>query len=796
VACAAAIVLPLIPLGEAHADEPAAAAPAQSDNADSNGDNTGSLEEVVVTARRRSESLSRVPAAITAFNSEQLLERSIRTDADLQLVTPGLTIRETQGNNSLTYSIRGQTADTFSGSPTAVVTYLNEVPLSVNGASTFFDLDTVQVLKGPQGTLFGRNATGGAVLYTSAKPTNDTAFQVRGRVGNLQLREADGMINVPLISGKLLMRAAFAVIDRDGYIHNLFDNETLGQIRRQSGRLTLTYLPVDGVDNTFMFQYDHTAGTNTGASYTYSVYPCGATHNGFALTCSSGLLFGPTLDSIAGPGAWAAYLAAHPKAFAPGLLAYVDEQRQLGYYTTDHPAGAAHRGLDWMATNTTTVELAENLQFKNILGVSQSQTDSQQPQLGAPFVTILTSNVTSGLQGNQLGIHSISEEPQLQGKAFGGALSYIAGVYVQRLRTDTIWPQTYFDLTPIIPPATVTNAFRIWNKTDAVYAQGTYDLAALTGVNNLRFTAGVRWTRENVSIQQLPEATYTYGLPGQQKTFQDPSWEVGLEYQATQALFTYLKTRGSFRSGGFNGAAPPKNASATGGGDIFDSEHTQDVEAGLKFRGSAFGRPVTLNVDAYNQWIQDVQRVEFPPDPTGASASIAVTANVPSAVVRGIEFESSIVPVSGLQVGASGSFTDAHYTNGLINLFGKPYRYGPFADTPRTSGVLFAQVDLANRGGIGAFNLRGELYAQSGQYFSNAADSIAPDTRLPGYALLNGRLGWTDIMGSGVSAALYGKNLLDRGYFVGGMTLAAALGHNAADVGEPRTYGLEVSYRY
>src|SRR5262249_49665994 len=160
---------------------------------------------------------------------------SIRTDADLQLVTPGLTIRETQGNNSLTYSIRGQTADTFSGSPTAVVTHLNEVPLSINGASTFFDLDTVHVLKAPQSALFGRNATGGAVLYTSAKPSNDTAFQVRGRVGNLQLREGDGMINVPLLPGKLLLRAAFDILDRDGYIHNLFDGATLGQIRRQSG---------------------------------------------------------------------------------------------------------------------------------------------------------------------------------------------------------------------------------------------------------------------------------------------------------------------------------------------------------------------------------------------------------------------------------------------------------------------------------------------------------------------------------------------------------------------------------
>jgi iron complex outermembrane receptor protein len=796
---AALVAVMLVPAADAFADEGSADAggPDRTDaTAATDTGNPASLEEVVVTARRRNESLSRVPAAITAFNSEQLVERSIRTDADLQLVAPGLTIRQTQGNNSLTYSIRGQTADTFSGSPTAVVTYLNEVPLSINGASTFFDLESVQVLKGPQGTLFGRNATGGAVLYTSAKPTNETALQIRGRVGNLDLREADGMVNVPLVDGKLMLRAAFDIIDRDGYIDNLFDNSSLGQIRRQSGRLSLTFRPIAGLDNTFMFQYDHTDGTNTGASYTYSVYPCGATNNGFKLTCSSGLLFGPTLDLVFGPGAWASYLAAHPKTYAPGLLAYVNEQHRLGFYNTDHPAGAVHRGLDWMATNTTTFDITSNVQLKNILGVSKSTTDSQQPQLGAPFVTILTSNLASGELGNQLGIHSISEEPQLQGKAFGGKLTYIAGVYVQRLKTDTVWPQTYFDLEPVLAPICVTNAFRIWNKTDAVYAQGTYDLASLTGVENLRFTAGARYTRERVSIEQLPQATFTYGAPGQSKTFQDPSWEFGLEYQATPSLFGYLKTRGSFRSGGFNGAAPPKNADATGGGDIFDSEHTQDVEAGVKFRGSAFGRPVTLNVDVYNQWIQDVQRVEFPPDPTGVSASIAVTANVPSAMVRGIEFESSIMPVPWLQVGASGSFTDARYTNGRIKLFGQPYVYGPLADTPRTSGVFFAQVDLLSRGGIGAFNLRGEVYAQSGQYFSNAADSIAPDTRLPGYALLNGRLGWTDIMGSGVAAALYGRNLLDRAHFVGGMTLAAALGHNAADVGEPRTYGLEISYRF
>src|SRR5690606_23767468 len=115
------------------------------------------------------------------------------------------------------------------------------------------------------------------------------------------------------------------------------------------------------------------------------------------------------------------------------------------------------------------------------------------------------------------------------------------------------------------------------------------------------------------------------------RKFSDPRWDVGLEFQATDQIFTYVKTRGSFRSGGFNGAATPINADAAAGGNMFNSEHTQDIEAGVKWRGELFGRPANFNSAAFIQWIQDVQRVEFPdPDGPGGLGSIAVTANVPS----------------------------------------------------------------------------------------------------------------------------------------------------------------------
>lgn len=302
-----------------------------------------------------------------------------------------------------------------------------------------------------------------------------------------------------------------------------------------------------------------------------------------------------------------------------------------------------------------------------------------------------------------------------------------------------------------------------------------------------------------MTIEQLPggDAYAASGSVKQSKNFKDPSWDVGFEYQATPSLFTYIKTRGSFRSGGFNGSAPTLSVTATDGGNLFKSEHTKDVEAGVKYRGDVFGRPAMLNVAIYQQWVTDVQRVEFPdPDGAGPLASIAVTGNVPKAEIKGVEFEASLAATSWLELGLSGALTDAKFTDGRIALFGKQYSYGPVGDTPKRSGVAYAHIHFPINQHAGEMSLRSELYAQSAQYFSNAADTIAPGTRLPGYGLINARLSWNDMLGTKLSSALFGKNLSDREYFVGGMTLAAALGHNAAAVGEPRTFGVELSYKY
>src|SRR4029453_2256294 len=120
------------------------------------------------------------PIAITAIGGEELAKRAIYNENDLQSAVPGLIIRQNGGVPSFNYSIRGQHVDTFTNSPPSVLPYVNEVQIVTLSASTFYDMGGIQVLKGPQGTLFGRNATGGAVLYATAKPTDEFGGYIQG----------------------------------------------------------------------------------------------------------------------------------------------------------------------------------------------------------------------------------------------------------------------------------------------------------------------------------------------------------------------------------------------------------------------------------------------------------------------------------------------------------------------------------------------------------------------------------------------------------------------------------------
>lgn len=770
--------------------------------------------EIIVTARRREESIQDVPVAITAFGEEQLQNRQIRAESDLQRSVPGLTIRETEGSNQIAYSIRGQTIDAFTGSFLAVVPYVNDVQASGAGSSNFYDLQSIQVLKGPQGTLFGRNSTGGAVLINTAQPTNEFEGKITGTYGNYNFIDVKAMVNIPLMEDKVLLRLAGNISRRDGYQENIFLNapvKHLGKSKKDSGRASLTLQPSDAFKNTTVFEYTKTGGNST-AVVPWSVNLPGSTDpvTGLPLATSAAFLYSPSLDLAFGAGAWAQYLALHPGADPAGYPAVVARQRnELGAYKVNAFIDGVpfFRGKSWYVNNTTTYDVGSDTVIKNIFGFTKSRSHYNITEQGSPYYLQCTCNPFTGDYGNDEHNRAFSNELQLQGHAFGGSLDYILGAFFYKAKTDTHWPQNYFELLPFLPgsaPNGVTSSFSQRNTSKAIFGQASYHITP-----QITFTLGGRYTWEKVSLRQLPDGN---GLDpdgsgvGDQfakltTKFDKPSWTVGLDYKPTDDLMLYVVHRGSWRSGGINGVAPMYPTGAAGGGALFKPETAKDVEIGLKWGGLVGGRRAHFNIAAYKQWIKGVQRAEFPivdrDGPGGEDPhSVAVTINVPKATVQGFEVDAAFELTDWLEIGGNLARTKAKYTDNQAIIFGNLFDFNSYADTPSWAGTAYVVLTLPVDESVGKIRLRGDIYAQNRQYFSNNEFSITPGTRLPGYSLINARLDWQDIMGSKVSAAVFATNITNKDYFVGGLSQGASLGESAAAPGRPRMYGIELGYEF
>lgn len=767
--------------------------------------------DIVVTARRRSEGISRVPTSITALGAESLAERSISTQADLQAAVPGLVVRETQSNNQLNYSIRGQTVDAFSGSSTAVVPYVNEVPFVAGGVASFFDLQSIQVLKGPQGTLFGRNATGGAVLSQTAQPTNERGGNLKLGYGNFNAIDVEGAINLPIAEDKVLFRAAFKIARRDGYIDNVYagpvfngnNNRELGKLESTAVRGSLLLKPLDTFENLTVIQYEHTGGNNSGTRI-FSFNTCGATGpDGTVLACGAHFLFGPQLDAnIAFPGAWAAVLAANPGYDPNGIQGVLARQNtQLGFWQVNDAMPSFHRGDDLAITNTTTFTLSDNAKLKNILGYSHSRAIDSTGQTGTPYLLISNFDVNRPGGGflrnfaNEVVNESVSNELQLQGDTMNKGLEYILGAYFQEIKNETTFPQSYFGLAPVIPAVSTTSHFKSVDRTFAVFAHATFDIGALAGLEGLKLNVGGRYAWEKISLQHLSGGTF-FGLTTPDAKFDRASWNVGLDYQVTPELLLYAVARESWRGGGINGVAPPALSATLTNTDKFLPEVAQDFEGGFKYNGDVGGMRTHLYVSAYTMRVKNVQRALFPANPVNpALGSIAITVNVPEARIKGLEGEFGIKLSDWLEVGLSGAHTDAEFTKNVARPFGVPVAFGPVADVPRWSGSAFAMVTVP-LGDDNTMRLRGDVYSQSSFYFSNTANSLTPQTQLPGYTTANFRVDFDNLVARDVGLGFWIRNAFNEQYYVGGLPLGGSLGVNSANVGRPRMYGAELRARF
>lgn len=770
-------------------DEPKLAPPATNERV---------FADIVVTAQRRSEALQHTPVAVSVLTAQSLQDKAVFSQTDLQRSVPGLTVRSTSNSNDLNFSIRGQTVDSFSSSTSAVVSYFNEVPISPNSSIPFFDLSSVQVLKGPQGTLFGRNATGGAVLFTSAPPVAD---KVEGyaiaRYGNYDNVHLEGAVNLPLVPDRVALRVAGTYQNRDGYAYNLYNNKRAGDVDQYGLRGSLLVKLSDTLSNTLVVDYNHANGSNLPNS-AYTAYAFGSTNNGVPLAGTASLLFSPGLDAAVDvPGAWNTYLAAHPKADPDGLVAYVGKQRDRGPYLVNIDGSLRHRARVLAITNTTAWGLGENVTLKNIFGYGRSHTHDGADYDGTPFGIESLGAENETQTGFILHNRTFTDELQISGKTDGG-LQYTAGVFYSNYRQvqkrDLV---RVFDLSPIIPVTLQSIPGTVTSKSYAAYAQLTYDLVNLTGLTGLSVVAGGRYTVSKEGLHIAPGHP-TYNRAGffndLSSMYKEPSYQFGLNYQVNPDLLLYVVTRRSFRSGGYNIFAPSGSGTAADGGAGFRPETAKDVELGLKYSGRIGAMPFRFNSAIYSQWVDNVQRTTYASVPNVGLASLTV--NVPKSRTQGFEVDIQINPAPWLELGGAVSYTNAKFTRNENVVFGNVTRYGPYPDSPKWAGSAYIQThfDLGDDGT--RLSLRGDIYAQTSFYFSSTANTLSPGTKLPGYSLINLRASVDNIAGSGFSIAGVVRNLTDRTYFVGGVPVGQIVSVNSATPGDPRTYYVEATFRF
>ena len=723
------------------------------------GATTDSLQEIVVTARRRDEKIQTVPIAITAFTQETLKQNNVMSAEDLQFYVPSMTVASPNRDTAFV-SVRGQGGYSPGGSP-SVSSYLNEVPIplynpsygSAFGPGNYFDLASVEVLKGPQGTLFGQNSTGGALTIVSKRPTDSFGGYAEITLGNYNDKEFDGAINVPIVEDKLLVRVAGIGQLRDGFTTQLgtvgAPNARIDLDNRQffSARATITFKPTDNIQNDFIADYD--LSTPHGSSYILS--------------------------------------AVNPKSFGvllyPGLLQELAQQRALG------PRAEIEGSVDdptskTMAQGFTDIfryDLTDAITFRNILGYRFAESTSRANTTGGIYPLL----VDPALTIYPVVTKQYTEEPQLQGKSFDGKLTWVLGGFIQN---D---PTSPFNVTLLrIIGDNFVDSSQTGERSRAVYTQGTYDLSDF--VDGLKFTGGFRytWDHRYLASRSLVGGVCTSPGADAQCTlsgngdFHAPTWTVDFDYQLLPDTLVYATSRRGYRSGGFNSFA------VVGSDQEFGPEFVTDLEVGLKSTYDLAGMKARTNVAVYRQWYDSIQV----PDSIFQNGQLtSVTLNAASAELNGVEIEGTLVPMKGLDLTGSYAYGQAAFTSFASPQAAAANQTFNFTNLPKHKFTIGATYHLPVDAGVGDISLGFDFTWQD--HFFNAAIQD-PLNKTPDLALLNLRAQWENMFGYPVDLSFFMTNVTDRTYLIGDFGIYNELGTSSGIFSEPRMFGFRLKYRF
>lgn len=723
----------------------------------------GGLQEIIVTARRREENEQKIPVAVTTISGEQTRDQGISDPQSLNSKIPSLSISSSNGNrDAANYDIRGQ-GQAFGGSEPAVVTYFAEVPTVIAGPGTFFDLQNVQVLKGPQGTLFGRNTTGGAVLIEPTRPTNDANGYVDFSTGNYDLARTQAAVGLPLIDDTLMIRAAIDINRRRGFTEDVVTGVDYDNTHYNAYRFSILARPADGLENYTVLSAADSETHGTG-QVLLAVNPAG------------------------------------PAVFAfPNLDTLLAEQQRRGpratSLSTDDPSS---QQKSFGATNITTWHLSDFATLKNILGYRRF-VERDNPDIDGSIDPIVdyvrTPNYSSGSSAPP-SQKAYSEEFQVQGKADSARLNYVIGGYAERIAPDAADDKDEiieFGAGPIIQQSLNTD------RSIAGFGQGEYDLSSW--IEGLKLTAGARYTgdkRVQAASQYFitPAVCLLADSPVDCRVnsvamFHATTWNTSLDYQITPSTLVYLAARRGYKSGGFNATAVlPSDRD-------FDPEYVRDAEFGVKTDFAVLGMPARVNLAAYRSIYTNIQENAVISEVPGEVET--VTKNFGDGLIWGGELEATLIPVRGLTLSVFYSLIEAHYTK--FNIPGptgpEDLSQLPFPNSPKGKAGFNVRYETPEFS-WGSVAVSGNYTYQSRVEFTVPLVPQFSDPQFGqnGYSLVNLRTDWNNVMGKPVDIGLFVNNLANKVYKIFEDATYPTAGFTSGSFGEPRMYGVEARYRF
>jgi iron complex outermembrane receptor protein len=808
------------------------------------GNQIGGLEEIVVTARRVSENLQDVPVAITAFTGESLQQQNAVRVSDVARLTPGLLMREANSTPSaIAIALRGQVqTDVLATLDPSVGTYVDGLywarAYGLNG--DLLDIQSVQVLKGPQGTLFGRNTTGGALLIQSNDPSlSGFSGLASGTYGRFDERSGTAVLNVPIIENKLAIRAAVQRVLRDGWLRDRVTGDRYNNRNQWTARGKVLFKPTDNLSILLSGEYYKLRVQAAGRPMLYLV-PAGLTApapsaavlaagaSAAAIRAGQGIVNTPaagidpfSYPSLATLSLGSGYAGSNLRGYYTGINPNEVELSQgLAGNQRDFP-DASPDTLAKTQTYSGTVNLDTFFGAVKFIGGYRKVDSFSRLDLDGSAVPM---HRTIGRQT----LEQWSGELQITGKAFDDRIDFAAGtIYFNESGFDgsdtiTIPVGGAAASFPLAFQSTTTSMFsgELFNDSMGIYGQATFHAN-----DRLSFTGGVRYSiddkglvNRNKNFNRATSVTSCQLAPIAQlaadcaQSFHDQfsgvSYLASVDYKVTDDILVYAKTSKGFRSGGQNLRAPSVAASIP-----FAPEIAYAHEGG--FKSEFFDRRVRLNVAAYYSTIENIQRTTLiATNTTGGTATIL--SNAGKLRVYGLEGELTARLFNGFTLGTTGAITKPKY----LDFSEIPNRTDLLGDRRRERIENVPEYTFSVSGNyehqfdFGKFNIRGDYSWSSAfplqPYVALVGDplgvtidpstgrtieqEIIKATTATAAGILSARASIT-ILDDALELAVYGRNLTNNRNLVSSLYVTG-LGYVAGVRRDPATYGVSATLRF